>query len=333
MTVRERTQMIEKQILSPYAALSTETLGRDRPEKECDLRTPYQRDRDRILHCKAFRRLKHKTQVFLSPEGDHYRTRLTHTLEVSQIARTIARALLLNEDLTEAVALGHDLGHTPFGHAGERALNELAPDGFRHYEQSVRVVERLENDGRGLNLTKEVRDGILCHTRGTEAFTAEGRIVRLADRIAYINHDIEDACRAGVITEKDIPESITKFLGSSKSQRISTLIRSVVENTGEGNLRMDPDVKGAFDELHDFMYDRVYLNEYAKREEKKIPHLVEALYEYAQKIDHLPEGMRAIAEQEGTSRAACDFIAGMTDQYAISLYRRLFIPQAWKVFS
>lgn len=333
MTVRERTQMIEKQILSPYAALSAETLGRDRPEKECDLRTPYQRDRDRILHCKAFRRLKHKTQVFLSPEGDHYRTRLTHTLEVSQIARTIARALLLNEDLTEAVALGHDLGHTPFGHAGERALNELAPDGFRHYEQSVRVVERLENDGRGLNLTKEVRDGILCHTRGTEAFTAEGRIVRLADRIAYINHDIEDACRAGVITEKDIPESITKFLGLSKSQRISTLIRSVVENTGEGNLRMDPDVKGAFDELHDFMYDRVYLNEYAKREEKKIPHLVEALYEYAQKIDHLPEGMRAIAEQEGTSRAACDFIAGMTDQYAISLYRRLFIPQAWKVFS
>ncbi|HIR58307.1 MAG TPA: deoxyguanosinetriphosphate triphosphohydrolase [Candidatus Gallacutalibacter pullicola] len=333
MTVRERTQMIEKQILSPYAALSAETLGRDRPEKECDLRTPYQRDRDRILHCKAFRRLKHKTQVFLSPEGDHYRTRLTHTLEVSQIARTIARALLLNEDLTEAVALGHDLGHTPFGHAGERALNELAPDGFRHYEQSVRVVERLENDGRGLNLTKEVRDGILCHTRGTEAFTAEGRIVRLADRIAYINHDIEDACRAGVITEKDIPESITKFLGSSKSQRISTLIRSVVENTREGNLRMDPDVQRAFDELHDFMYDRVYLNEYAKREEKKIPHLVEALYEYAQKIDHLPEGMRAIAEQEGTSRAACDFIAGMTDQYAISLYRRLFIPQAWKVFS
>ncbi len=333
MTVRERTQMIEKQILSPYAALSAETLGRDRPEKECDLRTPYQKDRDRILHCKAFRRLKHKTQVFLSPEGDHYRTRLTHTLEVSQIARTIARALLLNEDLTEAVALGHDLGHTPFGHAGERALNELAPDGFRHYEQSVRVVERLENDGRGLNLTKEVRDGILCHTRGTEAFTAEGRIVRLADRIAYINHDIEDACRAGVITEKDIPESITKFLGSSKSQRISTLIRSVVENTKEGNLRMDPDVQRAFDELHDFMYDRVYLNEYAKREEKKIPHLVEALYEYAQKIDHLPEGMRAIAEQEGTSRAACDFIAGMTDQYAISLYRRLFIPQAWKVFS
>ena len=308
MTVRERTQMIEKQILSPYAALSAETLGRDRPEKECDLRTPYQRDRDRILHCKAFRRLKHKTQVFLSPEGDHYRTRLTHTLEVSQIARTIARALLLNEDLTEAVALGHDLGHTPFGHAGERALNELAPDGFRHYEQSVRVVERLENDGRGLNLTKEVRDGILCHTRGTEAFTAEGRIVRLADRIAYINHDIEDACRAGVITEKDIPESITKFLGSSKSQRISTLIRSVVENTREGNLRMDPDVQRAFDELHDFMYDRVYLNEYAKREEKKIPHLVEALYEYAQKIDHLPEGMRAIAEQEGTSRAACDFM-------------------------
>lgn len=332
MTVRERTQIIEKQILSPYAALSSETRGRDRPEKECDLRTPYQRDRDRILHCKSFRRLKHKTQVFLSPEGDHYRTRLTHTLEVSQIARTIARALLLNEDLTEAVAMGHDLGHTPFGHAGEKALNKLAPEGFRHYEQSVRVVERLENGGRGLNLTKEVRDGILCHTRGKEAFTMEGRIVRVADRIAYINHDIEDACRAGVLKESDIPANITEVLGSSKSKRISTLIQSLVENSSQGQLHMKPEIEEAFDQLHEFMYARVYLNEDAKREEKKIPKLVESLYEYALKIDHLPEGMRSIAEQESPERAACDFIAGMTDQYAISLYRKLFIPQAWKVF-
>lgn len=333
MNVRERTQMIEKQILSPYAALSSQTRGRDISEKECEIRTPYQRDRDRILHCKAFRRLKHKTQVFLSPEGDHYRTRLTHTLEVSQIARTIARALLLNEDLTEAVALGHDLGHTPFGHAGEKALNSLSPDGFRHYEQSVRVVERLENDGRGLNLTQEVRNGILCHTRGEEAFTLEGQIVRLADRIAYINHDIEDACRADVLTEDDIPKRITELLGSGKSRRINTLIASVVENSQQGELHMAPEIQEAFQELHDFMYDRVYLNEYAKREEKKIPHLVEALYEYAQEIDHLPESMHKIAQEEGISRVACDFIAGMTDQYAISMYRRLFIPQAWKVFS
>ena len=248
MNVRERTQQIEEQILSPYASLSRNTKGRDRPEEECDLRTPYQRDRDRIIHCKAFRRLKRKTQVFLSPEGDHYRTRLTHTLEVAQIARTIARALRLNEDLTEAISLGHDLGHTPFGHAGERALNEIFPGGFRHYEQSVRVVEKLEKNGLGLNLTKEVRDGILHHTHGQEASTLEGQIVRYADRIAYINHDIDDAERAGVLEESQIPKEITNLLGTSKSARINCLVNAVVDNSQDGQIRMDPACKEAFDE-------------------------------------------------------------------------------------
>ena len=233
MTARQRQEEVEKMVLSPRAALSSCSDGREREEEPCAYRTDFQRDRDRILHCKAFRRLKHKTQVFLSPEGDHYRTRLTHTLEVSQIARTIARALRLNEDLTEAISLGHDLGHTPFGHAGERALDAVMEDGFRHYEQSVRVVERLENDGRGLNLTAEVRDGIRCHTRGTPAKTLEGRIVRLADRVAYINHDIDDAVRAGVLKETDVPADIREILGDRRTTRIDTLVSSIVENSGE----------------------------------------------------------------------------------------------------
>lgn len=329
MTIRERTQMIEEQILSPYAALSKDTLGRDFPDEDCTLRTPYQRDRDRILHCKSFRRLKHKTQVFLSPEGDHYRTRLTHTLEVSQIARTIARGLLLNEDLAEAISLGHDLGHTPFGHAGERALNELFPPGFRHYEQSVRVVEKLENGGKGLNLTKEVRDGMLCHTRGTEAKTLEGRVVRLADRIAYINHDIDDAMRAGVLKESDIPPEISDVLGCRRSIRIDTLVHSVVENSQEGEIRMDGDVERAFQTLHDFMYEYVYLNPYAKKEEKKVPLLIGTLYEYLKKPGHLPEDMRLIAEQDGLERAACDYIAGMTDHFAVKLFQDIYVPKFW----
>ena len=299
------------------------------PEAECDLRTPYQRDRDRIIHCKSFRRLKHKTQVFLSPEGDHYRTRLTHTLEVSQIARTIARALLLNEDLTEAISLGHDLGHTPFGHAGERALNDLFPGGFRHYEQSVRVVERLEENGKGLNLTKEVRNGILCHTRGTEAFTLEGRIVRVADRIAYLNHDIDDAERAGVLQESDIPADITWTLGSKKSKRIDTLVRSVVENSTENEIRMDSAVREAFDRLNEFVNRSVYRNPYAKAEEKKVPGLIGALYGYLNNMDRLPPDMRSIAEQDGVERAACDYIAGMTDQFAVQLFRELYVPKSW----
>lgn len=330
LSIREETQRIEREILSPYAALSENTRGRVRETAECPIRTPYQRDRDKVIHCKAFRRLKHKTQVFLSPEGDHYRTRLTHTLEVSQIARTIARALRLNEDLTEAVALGHDLGHTPFGHAGERALNRLMPNGFRHYEQSVRVVERLENDGRGLNLTFEVRDGIRCHTTGQEARTMEGRIIRWADKIAYMNHDIDDAIRAGVIRESDIPRDITAVLGDTKNKRITTMVTSLIRNSPAGVVGMDADVLEAYDALHEFMYEAVYLNDYAKREEKKVPHLIESLFGYyVRHPDRLPESMREIAEADGREQAACDYIAGMTDRFAVDLYSNLFIPKAW----
>ena len=330
LSIREETQRIEREILSPYAAHSENTRGRVREAAECPIRTPYQRDRDKVIHCKAFRRLKHKTQVFLSPEGDHYRTRLTHTLEVSQIARTIARALRLNEDLTEAVALGHDLGHTPFGHAGERALNRLMPNGFRHYEQSVRVVERLENDGRGLNLTFEVRDGIRCHTTGQEARTMEGRIIRWADKIAYMNHDIDDAIRAGVIRESDIPRDITAVLGDTKNKRITTMVTSLIRNSPAGVVGMDADVLEAYDALHEFMYEAVYLNDYAKREEKKVPHLIESLFGYyVRHPDRLPESMREIAEADGKEQAACDYIAGMTDRFAVDLYSNLFIPKAW----
>ena len=329
MTVREEIQRMEAQTLSPAASLSQNTRGRERPEEECSLRTPYQRDRDRILHCKAFRRLKHKTQVFLSPQGDHYRTRLTHTLEVSQIARTIARALRLNEDLTEAISLGHDLGHTPFGHAGEHVLNQLYPGGFRHYEQSVRVVEKLEKSGRGLNLTWEVRDGILCHTRGREAATAEGRLVRLADKIAYLNHDVDDAIRAGVLSEEELPRQVKETLGERRSQRIDCMVRSVVENSENGQIRMGEDVQEGFDCLHTFMYQRVYLNSVAKQEEAKVPNMLGTLYGYLLSPGKLPEEMAFIAETEGVERAVCDYIAGMTDQYAVDMFRRLFIPQAW----
>ena len=330
LSIREETQRIEREILSPYAALSENTRGRVREAAECPIRTPYQRDRDKVIHCKAFRRLKHKTQVFLSPEGDHYRTRLTHTLEVAQIARTIARALRLNEDLTEAVALGHDLGHTPFGHAGERALNRLMPNGFRHYEQSVRVVERLENDCRGLNPTFEVRDGIRCHTTGQEARTMEGRIIRWADKIAYMNHDIDDAIRAGVIRESDIPRDITAVLGDTKNKRITTMVTSLIRNSPAGVVNMDADVLEAYDALHEFMYEAVYLNDYAKREEKKVPHLIESLFGYyVRHPDRLPESMREIAEADGREQAACDYIAGMTDRFAVDLYSNLFIPKAW----
>ena len=277
MTVREQTEQIEQEILSPWAAKAGSSRGRARPEEDCPLRTIFQRDRDRVIHCKSFRRLKTKTQVFLSPRGDHYRTRLTHTLEVSQIARTIARALRLNEDLTEAIALAHDLGHTPFGHAGERALSEISGGRFKHYRQSLRVVDRLEKEGEGLNLSWEVRNGIVCHTEGKEPYTAEGRIVRVADRIAYINHDIDDAVRAGVMGEEDIPRGITERIGGSKKERITSLICSVVENSHEGVIAMDPDDFEAYDALHEFMYQAVYRNEYAKSEAKKVPHVIERL--------------------------------------------------------
>lgn len=331
-TVRERTEEIERMTLSSYASLSCNTKGRQRPEEPCALRTPYQRDRDRIIHCNAFRRLKHKTQVFLSPEGDHYRTRLTHTLEVSQIARTIAVALRLNEVLTEAIALGHDLGHTPFGHAGERALAQLSPHGFHHYEQSVRVVDCLEKDGRGLNLCFEVRDGILHHTKKLDAATLEGQIVLLADRIAYINHDIEDAVRAGVLEESSIPKDLIAVLGKTKSARISTLIFSVIENSQHGVIQMDATVEEAFQRLHKFMFDNVYKNPLAKSEELKVPLLIEKLYRhFYQNPDQLPLQMQRIAEQEDLDRAVTDYIAGMTDHFAVGIFETLYIPKFWKV--
>ncbi|ANU53839.1 deoxyguanosinetriphosphate triphosphohydrolase [Acutalibacter muris] len=329
MTVREQTEQIEQEILSPWAAKAGSSRGRARPEEDCPLRTIFQRDRDRVIHCKSFRRLKTKTQVFLSPRGDHYRTRLTHTLEVSQIARTIARALRLNEDLTEAIALAHDLGHTPFGHAGERALSEISGGRFKHYRQSLRVVDRLEKEGEGLNLSWEVRNGIVCHTEGKEPYTAEGRIVRVADRIAYINHDIDDAVRAGVMGEEDIPRGITERIGGSKKERITSLICSVVENSHEGVIAMDPDDFEAYDALHEFMYQAVYRNEYAKSEEKKVPHVIERLYKHFCDPACLPEYMQRIAEEDGRETAAMDYVAGMSDLYAVNTYSDLFIPKAW----
>lgn len=321
----------ERLVLCDNAAFSDETKGRRQPEAECDLRTCYQRDRDRVIHCKAFRRLKHKTQVFLAPESDHYRTRLTHTLEVAQIARTIARALRLNEDLTEAVALGHDLGHTPFGHAGERALSELNANGFTHYEQSVRVCEKLEKQGKGLNLTYEVLDGILHHTKGEQAHTLEGRIVRTADRIAYINHDIDDAVRGGIISESDIPEDICRVLGSTKSQRISALVSSVVKNSTD-DIMMDAETLKYYDKLHDFLFESVYLNSTAKSEESKVMGIVSGLFGYFLKYpEKMSEEYIRIAEEEGTERAVTDYIAGMTDHYAITVYSDIYIPKAWPV--
>jgi dGTPase len=330
MTIREQSEELEQKFLSPRAALSKNAV-RDFPISPCDVRTQYQRDRDRILHCKSFRRLKHKTQVFLSPEGDHYRTRMTHTLEVSQIARTVARALRLNEDLTEAIAMGHDLGHTPFGHAGEFALNECCSLGYTHAKQSVRVVERLENDGRGLNLTREVRDGIACHTAGTPAGTLEGRIVRFCDKIAYMNHDVDDAIRAGILREEDVPASIRESIGHDKSERITTFVNSLIENSGD-DICMAPDVMVQFNELRAFLFEAVYRNQIAKGEEGKAKTLVMQLYEYFMKNpDRMPPEYRLIAEQEGLPRAVCDYISGMTDRYAVHIYENIFIPRSWGI--
>lgn len=331
MNAREISEQNERLILCNKAMFSSETAGRKLSETESDLRTCYQRDRDRIIHCKAFRRLKHKTQVFLSPESDHYRTRLTHTLEVAQIARTIARALRLNEDLTEAIALGHDLGHTPFGHAGERALQELTSTGFTHYEQSVRVCEKIEKNGKGLNLTAEVLDGILHHTRGEEAHTLEGRIVRTADRVAYINHDIDDAVRAGVIAESDIPRDIVKALGDTKSRRINTLVESIVQNSGE-TIKMDAETEKYYDKLHEFLFESVYKNPVAKSEETKVSGIVEGLIKYFFKNpEKMPEEYLKIAAAEGKERAVTDYIAGMTDHYAVTVFSDIYIPKAWSI--
>ena len=331
MTIREETQAIERRTLSRYATLSENSRGRRIPQEEDPLRTCFQRDRDRILHSKAFRRLKQKTQVFLSPEGDHYRTRLTHTLEVSQIARTIARALRLNEDLTEAIALGHDLGHTPFGHAGERALDRLCPGGFTHYRQSLRVVDLLEKDGKGLNLSWEVRNGIITHTTGTWARTPEGCVVCRADHIAFLNHDIEDAVGAGVLDPRQIPQAATAVLGNTKSQRITTMITDLVEHSQNGRINFSPEVEAAYATLKDFMYATVYVDRNAKREEKKVDKLIGDLYErLCEEPALLPNFYLQIAYKEGVDRAVTDYISGMSDEFATRLFVEWFVPQKWQ---
>ncbi len=327
MTVREQTEQIEKMSLCEKACLSANTKGREVELEKCPLRTEFQRDRDKIIHCNAFRRLKTKTQVFLSPEKDHYRTRLTHTLEVSQIGRTIARAMRLNEDLTEAVALGHDLGHTPFGHAGERALDSVCSFKFKHYEQSVRVVDKLEN----LNLTWEVRDGIGNHTEGPNASTLEGQIVWIADRIAYLNHDIDDAIRAGMISSEEIPWRVRYELGRTKSERITTLINSVLNNSTDV-IKLGETEKGAFDELTAFMFDNVYVGSLAKEQESKAMDAVKFMFEYFMNhAELLPPLYLSIAEKEGVERAVVDYISSMSDTFAVNVFRELTIPKAWNV--
>ena len=328
---RQYYERLEQETLSPYAMLSKNTRGRVVPIEPCQIRTEFIRDRDRILHSKSFRRLKHKTQVFLSPQGDHYRTRLTHTLEVSQIARTIARALRLNEDLAEAISMGHDLGHTPFGHSGEDVLAALLPGGFEHNEQSLRVVEKLENDGEGLNLTFEVRDGILHHKKSGTPATLEGHVVSLADRIAYINHDIDDAIRAGVLKESDLPKECVRVLGDSHGKRINTMILDVVaQSAGKPIVRMSERMYTQFDALRDFMFDNVYKNPKAKSEEEKAKRVINELFEYYLAHINLLTGEYAkYLETDGKERAVADYIAGMTDNYAVSEYMRIFVPKSW----
>ena len=335
MTIREQLEQRELQYLSPYATKSSESKGRKREEKECDLRPIFQRDRDRILHSKSFRRLKQKTQVFLLPKGDHYRTRLTHTLEVSQNARTIAKALRLNEDLVEAISLGHDLGHTPFGHSGERALDSVCPNGFRHNEQSVRVVECLEKDGRGLNLSKEVLDGILTHQTAGEPMTLEGQIVRLSDKIAYVNHDIDDAIRGGILSEADIPPKFRKILGNSTKERLSRITHDVITNSMDRPVvQMSEEVAEAMQGLRRFMFDNVYRNPVAKHEENKAIEMVKNLYSYyMEHCEKLPDEYFRRMELYGDSKeqVICDYIAGMTDNYAVKIFQEIFIPESWKI--
>ncbi|MGB8951153.1 MAG: deoxyguanosinetriphosphate triphosphohydrolase [Candidatus Aminicenantales bacterium] len=340
VTIRERIEETEEKTLSQRACLSKNSKGRVRPEAPHSFRTAFQRDRDRIIHCKSFRRLKHKTQVFLAPFGDHYRTRLTHTLEVSQIARTISKALRLNEDLTEAIALGHDLGHTPFGHSGEETLDKLLPGGFGHYEQSLRVVEKLEYEGKGLNLTFEVRDGILKHSKGRGVIledknedmpaTLEGQVVRVSDVIAYVNHDIDDALRGKVIKETDIPAHLVKILGKWHATRIDRMVEDVVEVSTRENLEriaMSEEIMIAVVELRDFLYDKVYLNPYAKGELWKTEKIITDLYHYV--FEHPDEYVKSYPKGDSLEKRTADFIAGMTDLYALSLYEKLFFPFSW----
>ncbi len=334
MTIRESLEQWEKEYLSPYASLSINSRGRAKPEPQCDIRPVFQRDRDRIIHCKAFRRLKDKTQVFLTPEGDHYRTRLTHTLEVSQTARTIAKALKMNEDLVEAIALGHDLGHTPFGHAGERALNRVCPLGFEHSEQSVRTVDRLEKNGRGLNLTFEVRDGILNHQTIGKPHTLEGQIVRLSDKIAYIHHDMDDAVRGGILRESDVPKEIREVLGSSPGDRLDHFIHDIVTASMDRNeIRMSAPVAEAMTKIRQFMFDRVYTNPKAKSEEAKAEVLMETLYKhYLKHVDDLPEEfINLLSEGEPRERVVCDYVGAMSDRFAIAVYEEIYIPKSWQI--
>ena len=333
MTIREQLEEREIEYLSPYATRSKDSKGRKREESQCDIRPVFQRDRDRILHCKAFRRLKQKTQVFLLPEGDHYRTRLTHTLEVSQNARTIAKALRLNEDLVEAVALGHDLGHTPFGHAGERALNNVYH--FSHSEQSLRVVDSIEKEGKGLNLTWEVRDGILNHQTAGIPHTLEGGVVRLSDKLAYIYHDMDDAIRGGILTEEDIPADIRDILGNSCKERLNTLIHDVITNSMDSpEIHMSPAIDRAMKDLRKFMFENVYLNPKAKGEEDKAVHMIEQLFEYyVRHPEKLPKQFRDALEKTDNTREqiVCDYIAGITDSYAVKKFHDYFVPGAWKI--
>ena len=336
MNIRESMEQRELELLSPYASHSAHSRGRKRQEEECDVRTAYQRDRDRILHCKAFRRLKDKTQVFLAPQGDHYRNRLTHTLEVSQIARTIAKALRLNEDLVEAIALGHDLGHTPFGHAGERALDILSPDGFSHYKQSIRVVEVLEKNGEGLNLTWEVRDGILNHRISGNPSTLEGQVVRFSDKIAYIHHDMDDAQRAGVLTEDDIPITLRMMLGDTTRERLNTFVHDIIENSaGKDRIEMSSEIQEGLMDLRRIMFQNVYRNPVAIKEEDKAIKMLSELYEYY--MEH-PETMsREYREmvflyQQPREQTVCDYLSGMTDQYSMDKFREIYIPLSWEVY-
>lgn len=336
MTIRESLEQLELKNLSPYASHSIHSRGREHEEEECDIRTVYQRDRDRILHSKSFRRLKDKTQVFLAPQGDHYRNRLTHTLEVSQTARTIAKALALNEDLVEAIALGHDLGHTPFGHAGERALDEMNEDGFAHYKQSVRMVEVLEKGGQGLNLTWEVRDGILNHRTSGSPATMEGQIVRLCDKISYIHHDMDDAQRAGIITEDDIPITLRMQLGYTTRERLNTLIHDIVDNSkGQDSICMSPEIQEAMMDLRAIMFRNVYQTPLAKKEDDKAVEMIRELYRY---YFSNPQAMSKeyidLIEKRGEklSTVVCDYLSGMTDQFSMMKFKELFIPKSWEVY-
>lgn len=334
MTIRETLEQWEMEYLSPYATHSKDSKGRLKEEEQCDIRTVFQRDRDRIIHCKAFRRLKDKTQVFLTPEGDHYRTRLTHTLEVSQNARTIARALRMNEELVEAIALGHDLGHTPFGHAGERALNRVCPLGFEHNEQSVRTVDRLEKSGKGLNLTIEVRDGILNHQTIGKPHTLEGKIVQFSDKIAYIHHDMDDAIRGGILTEQDVPKEIGDVIGYTTNERLNHFIHDIVSTSfGKNEIHMSEPVAEAMQKLRRFMFERVYQNPEAKSEEGKAEVLMETLYLYYMKhVDELPEEfLNLLSEGEPRERVVCDYVGAMSDRFAIAKYEEIYIPKSWHV--